>query len=155
MPVPEFVLDLRAHLGRDYLLWLPGVTAVVLRDEHVLLVQRSDNGAWGPVTGIVDPGEHPATTATREVLEETGVRCEVDDLVWVSVGEPVMHANGDRAQYLDHTFRCRYLDGTPHAADDESLDARWFPLDAMPTMSAHVSERIETAIHPGSRTRLT
>ena len=98
--------------------------------------------------------KQPAADKTRAVGIDLGTTlssvAQVND-----VGEPVMHANGDRAQYLDHTFRCRYLNGTPHAADDESLDARWFPLDAMPTMSAHLSERIETAIHPGSRTRLT
>ena len=39
----------------------------------MLLVKRSDNGAWTPVTGIVDPGEEPAVAAAREALEETGV----------------------------------------------------------------------------------
>ena len=65
MPTPDFVLDLRARIGHD-LLWLSGVSAVVLRPapgggEEVLLVRRSDNGAWTPVTGIIDPGEEPAT----------------------------------------------------------------------------------------------
>jgi hypothetical protein len=31
------------------------------------------------------------------------------------------------SQYLDHTFRCRYLTGTARAADDESSDVAWFP----------------------------
>ena len=54
MPIPEFIVELRELVGHREL-WLPGVTAVVLRDDEVLLVQRSDNLAWGPVTGIVDP----------------------------------------------------------------------------------------------------
>jgi 8-oxo-dGTP pyrophosphatase MutT (NUDIX family) len=144
MPVPEFVLRLREKVGHD-LLWLPGATAVVLDGDQVLLVKRSDTGAWTPVTGIVDPGEHPADTATREVLEETGVSCAVDALVSVNVTEPKVHANGDHAQYLDHTFRCRYLAGVAHVADDESSQVGWFHWDSLPDMDAVLRERIRTA----------
>jgi ADP-ribose pyrophosphatase YjhB (NUDIX family) len=147
--VPEFIVRLRERIGHD-LLWLPGVTAVVLRDDEVLLVRRSDDGSWAPVTGIVDPGEHPAYAAPREVLEETGVRCTVEELVWVNVTEPVVHVNGDHAQYLDHTFRCRYVDGAARAADDESLEARWFPLAGLPPMKASLEERVVAAVtHTG------
>ncbi|MBA2773338.1 MAG: DNA mismatch repair protein MutT, partial [Nocardioidaceae bacterium] len=39
MPIPDFIVRLRQKVGHD-LLWLPGVTAVVLRGEEVLLVRR-------------------------------------------------------------------------------------------------------------------
>ncbi len=153
MPVPEFILRLRAKIGHD-LLWLPCVTAVVLRDNDVLLVQRSDNRAWTPVTGIVDPGEHPADAAEREVLEEAAVQCTVTDLVWVHVGAETLHANGDLAQYLDHVFRCAFVSGDPYPADDESVDARWFPLDDLPELNSNHRERIMTAAHHVGATRL-
>lgn len=154
MPVPDFVLRMREKIGHDPL-WLPGVTAVVLRGTDVLLVRRSDNGAWAPVTGIVDPGEHPAIAATREVYEETGVRCAVETLAWVNVTDPVVHVNGDQAQYLDHTFRCRYLKGEPYPADDESLEARWFPIAELPEMRGSLLDRIEIAATHRGPTRLT
>ncbi len=154
VPVPDFVLQLRAKIGHDTL-WLPGVTAVVLHGEDVLLVRRSDNGTWTPVTGIVEPGEHPARAAIREVEEETSVRCEVEELVWVNVTETTVHVNGDRAQYLNHTFRCRYLGGTPRAADDESLEADWFRIDSMPSMRPTMLERIMTAAGHTGPTKLT
>ena len=144
MPIPDFVLRLRQKIGHD-LLWLPGVTAVVLDGEHVLLVRRSDNGRWAPVTGIVDPGEHPSVAAAREVLEETGVTCSVESLAWVSVTEQIVHVNGDHAQYLDHTFACRYVDGAAHPADDESTEVGWFHVDRLPAMEAALVERIRTA----------
>lgn len=158
MPTPDFVLRLRRKIGND-LLWLPGATAVVFDGEAVLLVKRSDNGEWTPVTGIVDPGEHPAQTAVREVLEETGVECAVEALVWVNVTAPKVYDNGDLAQYLDHTFRCRYLGGDAHVADDESSQVGWFPLDGLPPMNEVHAERIMTArshagparLHPPDR----
>jgi ADP-ribose pyrophosphatase YjhB (NUDIX family) len=153
MPIPDFIVHLRRQIGHE-LLWLPGVTAVVLRDDAVLLVRRSDNGAWAPVSGIVDPGEHPARAAVREVLEETAVSCVVEGLAWVGVTEPVVYPNGDRAQYLDHTFRCRYVDGTARVADDESLDVGWFDLDGLPAMGSAVLARIRAAVESTGVTRL-
>jgi ADP-ribose pyrophosphatase YjhB (NUDIX family) len=150
MPVPDFVITLRERIGHD-LLWLPAVTAVVLRGDEVLLVRRSDNGQWSPVTGIVDPGEHPVRTAVREVAEETTVGCEVEALVSVGVTEPVTHLNGDLAQYLDHTFRCRYVEGEARVGDDESLEVRWWPLDALPELAPALLTSIQDAVdHHGS-----
>jgi 8-oxo-dGTP pyrophosphatase MutT (NUDIX family) len=142
MPIPEFVVELRRHIGHAPL-WLPAVTAVVIRDRQVLLVQRSDNRAWTPVTGILEPGENPADGAIREVLEETGIHVVASRLAWVQVTDPMVHANGDHAQYLDHVFRMDWLGGEPFPADDESVDARWFDLAEMPSMSADMHRRIE------------
>ena len=142
--MPDFVLRLRERVGHDPL-WLPGASAVVLHEEEVLLVRRSDNGRWAPVSGIVDPGEHPEQTVVREALEEAGVTCEVVGLVWVNVTEPIHYPNGDVSQYLDLTYRCRWLGGEPYAADDESLDAGWFPLDGLPPMEERNLERVRRA----------
>lgn len=150
---PDFILRLRRRIGTE-LLWLSGATAVVLDGETVLLVRRADSGAWTPVTGIVDPGEHPAQTAVREVREETGVDCAVEALAWVNVTTPRCYPNGDRAQYLDHTFRCRYLGGDAHVADDESSEVAWFPLDRLPVMDPVHRERILTARQHEGPTRL-
>jgi ADP-ribose pyrophosphatase YjhB (NUDIX family) len=153
VPIPDFVLRLREKVGHD-LLWLPGVTAVVLHRDEVLLVRRSDNGRWAPVTGIVDPGEHPSHTAVREVTEETGVSCRVEALVWVNVTDPTVHAKSDHAQYLDHTFRCRYVDGAAHVADDESVEVGWFPVTDLPPMDPALVERIRAAVEHSGPVRL-
>lgn len=124
MPIPDFITEIRALVGH-HPLWLPGVTAVVRRDDEILLVRRADNGAWTPVTGIPEPGEEPAVAAVREVCEETGVTARVDRLASTWVSGPVVHANGDLATYLDLTFACTWLEGDAHVADDESRDVAW------------------------------
>ena len=144
MPVPEFIVALRQHIGHAPL-WLPGITAVVIRDQQVLLIERSDNRAWTPVTGVVEPGENPADCAVREVFEESGIHAVARRLAWVHVTRPIVHVNGDHAQYLDHVFRMDWVGGEPFPADDESLQARWFDLADTPDMSDDMCRRIELA----------
>jgi 8-oxo-dGTP pyrophosphatase MutT (NUDIX family) len=149
MATPEFVLALREHIGHAPL-WLSGVTAIVLRADEVLLVRRSDNGAWTPITGIIDPGEEPADAAAREALEEAGIEVAVERLAKVHVMPELQYGNGDRVQYLDLVFRCRWVSGEPHPADDECSDARWFPLAALSELefSEDHAERIRAALEP-------
>jgi ADP-ribose pyrophosphatase YjhB (NUDIX family) len=151
VPIPDFIVELRRSIGHAPL-WLPGVTAVTIHDHKVLLVKRSDNGAWTAVTGIVEPGENPADGAVREVLEETGVHARPVRLAWVHVLTPTVHPNGDHAQYLDHAFRMEWLSGEPFAADDESTEARWFDLDELPPMTENMRERIALAARDDDRT---
>jgi len=152
MATPDFVLALREKIG-TLPLWLSGVTAVVLRDDEVLLVRRSDNGAWTPVTGIIDPGEEPAVAAAREILEEANVVASVDSLTWVRVTEPVVYANGDQSQYLDLVFRCGYVSGEAFPADGENTEAAWFALDALPELSDDMRGRIRSAVDFDGGTR--
>jgi NADH pyrophosphatase NudC (nudix superfamily) len=124
MAIPEFIVELRRHVGHAPL-WLLGLTAVVIRDGQVLLVKRCDNHAWTPVTGIVEPGEDPADGAVREVFEEAGVHVTARRLDWVHVARPT--------------------GGEPFITDDESLEARWFDPSELPAMSSDMCRHIELA----------
>lgn len=149
MPTPDFILALREKIGTDEL-WLSGVTAVVSRQTdagtEVLLGRRADDGAWTNVTGIIDPGEEPAVAAEREVLEEAGIVAVAERLAWVHVLPKMAWGNGDRAQFLDIVFACRYVSGEPVPVDGENSAVAWFALDALPRMSADQSERIRVAL---------
>ena len=149
MATPDFVLALREKIGHDPLC-LPGVTAVVVRPgtagDEVLLVRRADNGAWTPVTGIIDPAEEPAIAGAREVLEEADIVAVPERLVMVDVTPPVVYANGDRSQYIDITFLFRYVSGEPFPADGENTDARWFPADGLPALAADMRKRVGAAL---------
>ncbi|MFC7493078.1 MULTISPECIES: NUDIX hydrolase [unclassified Nocardioides] len=145
MPIPPFVSELRALIG-THPLWLPGVTAVIRRDDDLLLTRRADNGEWSPVTGIVDPEEEPAVSAAREALEETGVEVTVDRLASVGVIPDVVYENGDRAAYLDLTFGCTWVAGEARVADDENVDVRWWPIADLPAMSSSIRQRIDDVL---------
>lgn len=147
MPTPDFVLDLRSKIGHDPL-WLPGAAAVVYDDAgRVLLGRRADTGQWTLITGIVDPGEHPAHAIVREVLEETGVSVEVEHLVSVDVVGPVTFPNEDVCTFLSLVFRCRYVSGSARVNDDESSEVCWFPLTDLPPLNDLHRHHARTARH--------
>lgn len=145
MSTPEFIVALREKIGHAPL-WLTGVTAVVVRRSQILLVRRADSGKWAPVTGIIDPGEEPADACAREVLEEAGVVAIPEHLALVHVTPPVVHQNGDQAQYLDLVFRLQWVGGDPYPADGENLAAQWFDMDDLPDMPQNLLDRIEIAL---------
>lgn len=150
MATPQFIVDLRRHIGHDPL-WLSGSSAVVLRQgprgPQVLLVKRADTGAWTPVCGIIEPGERPDEAILREIREETGVTAEIVRLVRVNVAAPIIYPNGDRCQFLDHDFLCRWISGQPRVGDDESSQTGFFDVDDLPDMAPRHRRRIETALH--------
>ncbi|MFV0407703.1 MAG: NUDIX domain-containing protein [Propioniciclava sp.] len=149
MSTPDFIVALRAHVGTTPL-WLAGATACIFHETasgtRWLLARRADSGQWAPITGIVDPGEHPADTAVREAAEEAGVVVEVERLIWVDVTDPVVYDNGDVSQYINHTFRCRFRAGTPYPRDGENLEVALFAEDALPQMAPHHAAALSVAI---------
>ncbi len=157
MPVPEFILRLRRAVGHDPL-FLTGVTAVVLRDAeragdppHVLYGRRSDNGRWALPSGIVEPGEQPATTVVREVHEELRVEVEPERLALVVTDPEITYPNGDVCSYVSLTFRCRYVGGEAALGDDETLEVAWRPADDPPAdLDAVQRRRLAVALTEGS-----
>ncbi|MBO0811676.1 MAG: NUDIX domain-containing protein [Microlunatus sp.] len=135
MPTPQFILDLRQHVGTAPL-FLNGVKSVLFdrREDprRVLLGQRADNGAWRLPAGILEPGEQPAPGLVREVLEETGVEMAIDRLVELRTLPMITYPNGDQVQYLSCVFRGHYVSGAAHVADDESIAVGWYDLDQLP-----------------------
>ncbi|WP_243075215.1 NUDIX domain-containing protein [Microbacterium sp. SS28] len=154
MATPDFVLELRRHVG-TMPLPLSGVTAVIVRGRQVLLGRRSDNGHLTPVTGIVDPGEEPADAAAREALEEAGVVIRVDRLAWVHQIPRVTYDNGDQSDYLDLTFRCTWLSGEPFPVDGEMTDVGWYDLATLGDLGIgdDMTARIAAALSPDAAAR--
>ncbi|MFF2633743.1 NUDIX domain-containing protein [Microbacterium sp. NPDC058021] len=145
MATPEFVLALREQIGHAPLP-LVGVTAIVFRDEKVLLGKRADNGSWQAVSGIVDPGEEPADAAVRECLEEAGVVVKATRLALVQQVPRITYDNGDQVDYLDLVFRCEWVSGDPHPADGELTEVGFYGLGELTDVAPEHVRKIALAM---------
>lgn len=110
-----------------------GVSAIIFRDQAVLLVERASGalkGRWSPPGGHIEPGERVRAAALREVREETGVEAEIGGLV--DVHEVLLQDGEGRlsAHYLLAVFWGRWLAGEPAAGSDAAA-ARFVALDGL------------------------
>lgn len=145
MATPDFIRELRTHIGHRPLP-LSAVTAIVFDEEgRVLLGRRADTKRWAVIGGICEPGEQPAQTAVREVYEETAVVCVPERVVLVEAREPITYDNGDVCLFMDITMRCTAVGGQARVNDDESLEVGWFAPDALPALEEFGLERIKLA----------
>ncbi|MCA1818789.1 MAG: NUDIX domain-containing protein [Halobacteriales archaeon] len=108
----------------------PAVGVACLRGREVLLSLRARDPKarqWDLVGGFVEAGETPREAIEREVWEETG--CTLRDVAVRDV-QPGDYAGLPTLNFLATAT----LEGEPLAMDD-SLELKWWPLDALPEVA--------------------
>ena len=110
----------------------PTVTTdgIVTRGSDVLLIRRGNEpfkGAYALPGGFLNYGERLEDCVVREVLEETGIKTSIIDLVGVYSA-----ADRDpRGHFVTAVFHLQPISGTAKGGDDAS-SAEWIPLDRLP-----------------------
>ena len=126
---------------------IPGVGAIVVGRKGILLARRDKppgKGLWSIPGGAVELGETQKEAVIREVLEETGVQCEV--LKLVSTVDLITQDDADAVEFhflLNH-YLARAITGDlkPEFPDGE---VEWFHPDELP--EDMVSQEIIDLLH--------
>ncbi len=143
--------QLRAALGSRPLIAV-GADVLVLRETRsardVLLQLRRDDGRWSLPGGALEPGEALQEAARRELFEETGLVAEDLELLTVCSGRGFEHTypNGDRIHNVVVVFRATGVRGELRADGIESSELRYFPVGALPEMSAAARSILAAAL---------
>jgi ADP-ribose pyrophosphatase YjhB (NUDIX family) len=129
------------------------VSAVVLDDAgRILMIRRTDNDRYAIPGGGLEAGETVSEAVVREVLEETGVRVAVADLVGVfsNPEHVIAYDDGEVRQEFSICFRARPTGGSLRTSE-ESKEVLWVDpgeldsLDVHPSIKLRIEQGLKTA----------
>jgi 8-oxo-dGTP pyrophosphatase MutT (NUDIX family) len=133
----------RASVGDTDTIFFVGARTVVLDEQgRLLLIQRSDNRRWAIPAGAMELGESMADCAVRELWEETGLTAT--SLTPYAFYTAYTYTNEYRHTYQQvlMSFIVHSWEGELLRETEESVDAGFFPLDALPQESFIVDEAL-------------
>ncbi|MCX5397075.1 NUDIX hydrolase [Streptomyces sp. NBC_00102] len=115
------------------------VAGVVVREDgRLLAIRRADNGTWELPGGILELHETPEAGVTREVLEETGIHVEIDELTGV-------YKNMTRG-IVALVFRCKPSGGTERTSSETTAVSWLTPDEVTDRMSEAYAVRLLDAL---------
>jgi len=110
----------------------PSVTAdgIVLKGNEIVLIRRGKEpfkGSYALPGGFLNYGERLEECAVREVLEETGVKTKVVELVGIYSSPD----RDPRGHFVTAVYHLEPIGGMLKAGDD-AQDVEWIHLDKLP-----------------------
>ena len=161
-PTPE-----QDVVRRRYVSYLQGHASGVFREDRphhltastlvlshsrdaVLLTLHTKAQRWFQFGGHLEgPDASLLAAATREASEESGLAGLVLDPVPVQLSDHPVPFCGEGVHHYDVRFLAIAPPGAAHAVSEESIDVRWFGLDALPTEDPDMLELIDLALRRG------
>ncbi len=108
-----------------------GVAGVAIKERKILLIKRlgePGKNLWSLPGGVVELGERITDALKREIKEETGLDCDVGDLV--NIAEVIIRDTEGRVMYhyiiLDYLINVSSEEVKPSS---DVSDAGWFSYE--------------------------
>lgn len=126
-----------------------GAIVVSRAGDAVLLNHHRKADAWLAFGGHIEPADATlADAARRELREESGLTVFDFDPTPLSLDEHAVDFCSERGtvHHLDVRFLATAVPDGEHVVSDESLDVRWWPVDALPRTFDDMYRLIEAAV---------
>lgn len=128
------------------------VDGIIIRDrdgtKEIVLIRRGREpymGMWALPGGFVESGERVEEAVLREVLEETGLDCEIIDLASVA-SRPDRDPRGHTVSIV---YRLNSKDPRSLNYGDDASEVGWHSLEALPSLAFDHEEIIRDLIERG------
>ena len=151
MPRVDYLNDPAAPRANSV---VPAVSAIVPdSDGRILLIRRTDNNYWSIPGGGLEPGESLSQAVAREVMEETGIACEVTGLVGIysDPNHVAAYDDGEVRQEFSICFVTRMLGGVT-TTSPESSEVRFVPTSEIRGYQMHPSIQLRVKHYLDDRT---
>ena len=127
----KIVLDFKNQKG--YATPKIDIRGAILKDNKILLVQEMEDKLWCLPGGWADIGESPSEAIKREILEETGLKVSVENIIGI------YDANKDgRDLSLYHAYKivflCESISGELKTSN-ETIAVDYFEQNNIPELS--------------------
>ncbi|WP_124977976.1 NUDIX hydrolase [Ligilactobacillus salitolerans] len=131
----NYIEDIRSKVGNMPII-LNAVAGVVMNsNQQILLQERADTHNWGLPGGYMEYGETFLETLHREMLEDSGLKVEVVDMLGTFEQGFVTYPNGDQAQVITRLYLVEPAGGELlREQTDETLSLRYFSFDELPPL---------------------
>lgn len=115
----------------QYLNSKPSVGAIIVKNQHVLLVRSSsEHEGWDLPGGFLLFGESPLDGLRRELREELNVGISIERIVDAQVD-----TYGSRGEYsLNLFYKAHLISGIPQPSG-EIREVEWFEIDRLPNLT--------------------
>ncbi|MBH8599209.1 MULTISPECIES: NUDIX hydrolase [unclassified Thermoactinomyces] len=113
------------------------VRAVILQDQHILLVKERSDGNWTLPGGWAEPGLSLGENIVKEVKEESGYEVEAERILAILDRNRYNHPPSPYSIYKIFVL-ARLIGGQP-SSSIETEAAAFYPVDHLPDLS---TERI-------------
>lgn len=142
----SYLGKLRKLIGKEKVI-ISATRAVIFNNRgQLLLIRRRDNGRWAMPAGAMELDESVYECLVREVEEESGLLVEDATLfaVWSNPAKMSIRTEfGDPYQLINFVFRVDAWSGELVKETEETIDAGFFDLNALPEIHTHYIETLE------------
>lgn len=116
--------------------------------RRTLLTLHPRVGRWLQLGGHLEDDSDVVAAALRECVEESGIEGIMVDPVPIDLDCHPITCRGytKPTRHFDVRFLAVAPDGAVETISEESLDLRWFPVEALPDVSDEVAALIRAAV---------
>ena len=133
---------------------IPSVGVLIIKDDKVLLVREEEGskhltGVYGVPAGRFEEGESAKEAAARELKEETGLTCSVEDLVEMpnKYTATIERKDGTFKTFRKTLFLCKKYSEQIRSGEDTTPS--WIEIKKMGKLN--LLPNVEKMVHDGQK----